>query len=182
MSRARTCVGVATVLLLFAGSAFGEEQQIKVEQVPAKALETVKARFKGASLTNAAKETENGELVYEVTVKLNGKTSDVTVSPAGELQMIETLLDAKALPPAAAKALEAKYPKASWRSVEEIVEVHGGRESLSVYEVLLRTADNRTVEVKVAPDGTSVTESSDDEGEESGEEEDEADENPGGSR
>ena len=65
------------------------------------------------------------------------------------------------LPMAVTKALKDEYPGATYRIVEEIVEVEKKQERLAYYEVRLVAADKRAMEVQVTPDGKKVTEEED---------------------
>jgi len=130
-----------------------DEEKVPLDKVPKAVLETVKARFKGADLTGATKEKEGDKTVYEVTIKFNEHKIDVTVTPEGDLVLIEKQIAAKDLPKAVAKALEEKYPKATYKIVEEIIKVEQKKEKLTHYEVLLVTADRKGLEVQLAPDG-----------------------------
>jgi hypothetical protein len=62
------------------------------------------------------------------------------------------------LPRAVARALEAKYPRATYRIVEEIIKVEKKEEKLAYYEVLLVTADKKALEVQVTAAGKIVNE------------------------
>jgi hypothetical protein len=56
------------------------------------------------------------------------------------------------------RALEGKYPRATYKIVEEIVKVEKNQEKLAYYEVLLVTAGKDTLEVLVTPEGRIVKE------------------------
>ena len=141
-------------LLVVSAPARADEQKVPLDKVPKAVLNAVKARFPGAELVEAAKETEDGKSVYEVSVKNKGQKIDVTLSSDGAIQLLEKTISAKDLPKTVAAALEAKYPKAKYEIIEEVIKVQGGREHLEYYEALLVTADKKKVEVEVAPDGT----------------------------
>jgi hypothetical protein len=68
----------------------------------------------------------------------------------------ERQIDAKDLPAAVIKTLEAKYPKATYKMVEEVYKVKDKKETMEYYEVAVVTADKKKVEVLVAPDGKIV--------------------------
>jgi uncharacterized membrane protein YkoI len=165
MRRVRACLGAVTVLtvvvVLAAPLARGAEEQVVVSQVPKPVMDAVKARFAGASVTDAGKQTEKGQLVYEVTVVEKGQNVDVTLSPGGEILMIEKAINVADLPMAVTKALKDDYPGATYRIVEEIVEVEKKQERLAYYEVRLVAADKRAMEVQMTPDGKKVTEEED---------------------
>ena len=130
------------------------EEKVPLDKVPKAVLEAAKKRFPKAKVVGASKETEKDKTVYEIELKLAGKTIDVTLTPAGVITTIEKEIDAKELPKPVAGALEKKYPKATYKIVEAVYKVTDGKEALDFYEVELVTADKKTVEVKVAADGT----------------------------
>jgi uncharacterized membrane protein YkoI len=148
----------AVALLVWAGFVRADEEKVALAKVPKPVLEAVKARFKGAELTGASRETEDGKPVFEVTIKVKGQKIDVTLSPAGELLMIEKQIAAKDLPDAVARTLKGKYPGATYKIVEEIVKVEKKKEKLAYYEVLLVKADKKALEVKVTAEGKVVEE------------------------
>ena len=155
---------IALLAFLFATAALAREEKVALDAVPAPVMDAVKARFGAAKVTGAGKETEHGRLVYEVSLEEKGRNVDVTVTPAGSVLLIEKTIDPGTLPGPVAQALARKYPDASYRLVEEIVEVKKGKDRLASYEVLLVTADGHRKEVKVRPNGKSVTEEKEEEG------------------
>ena len=144
-----TALGVLAVL----AAVWADERKLPLDQVPKPVLEAVRARFAGAELTGAAKETEDGKTVYEINVKHKGRKIDVTLTPEGAIELIEKETAAKDLPAPVAKVLEDKYPKAEYKIVEEVIKVEKKNERLAYYEVLLVTADKKSLEVQVAADG-----------------------------
>jgi len=149
--------GLVAAFLLVPTVGRAAEEDIGVDKVPKPVMETVKTRFKGADITGAAKE-EEGKVVYEVTIKHKGQKIDVTLTPEGELLMIEKTITAKELPKAVGNTLAEKYGKATYKIVEEIVEVKKKEEKLAYYEVLLVKADKSALEVQVTAEGKVVNE------------------------
>jgi hypothetical protein len=148
--------------LLVAAAARADEEKVPLDKVPKAVLSTVKARFPGATLKAAGKEKEDGKVVYEVALEHKGQKMDVTLTPEGALMEIEKTIAAKDLPAAVAKALEGKYPGATYQVVEEVIKVKDKVEKLEYYEVLLTTAGKKKFEVQVAPGGKVVKEESKD--------------------
>ncbi|HEY2910162.1 MAG TPA: hypothetical protein VGI99_07945, partial [Gemmataceae bacterium] len=107
-----------------------------------------KAEIKGAS-----KETEDKKTVYEITFKENGKNIDVTLTPEGKITLIEKQIDRNDLPKAVAETFDKKYPGATYKMIEEVIKVANGKETREYYEALLVTAEKKTFEVEVLPDG-----------------------------
>jgi uncharacterized membrane protein YkoI len=169
MRRLVTGLGIAAVVALaaVAPAQEGTEEKVPLEKVPRPVLDAVKARFKDAKLTGAAREKEKDQWVYEVSLTEKGKDKnvDVTLTPEGELLTIERAIDAKDLPKAAAMVLGNKYPRATYKVVEEIIKVEKRQEKLDFYEVLLVAADKKTFEVQVTAEGkiTNVEEKKGDE-------------------
>ncbi|WP_165223916.1 PepSY-like domain-containing protein [Aquisphaera insulae] len=149
---------------LLAGS-FGlsraDDEKIKVEDLPKAVSDAVKAKFPAAKLTKAEKEVEDGKTSYEVTVEDAGKKADVVVSPEGKLLAIEKKIDAARLPEAVTAAVKAKYPTASVKGAEEVVEFKAGGEE-TVYEVKLALEDKKEVELEISPKGKILEEERED--------------------
>jgi len=146
------CAAVLVVVAV-AFAVRADEEKVPLDKLPKPVLEAVKKRFPKAELVEAAKETADGKTVYEVEIKDGGVKMDVTLTPEGVITMIEKEITAKDLPKAVAEALAAKYPKATYKTLEAVIKVKDGKEVLEYYEVLLETADKKTFEVEILPDG-----------------------------
>jgi hypothetical protein len=148
----------STLALLILAVAAPAGARVPLSTVPPSVLEAVRTRFKDARLTGADKEIRDGSVVYEIAIKHEGRSIDVTLTPAGAILLIKKEIVAKDLPEPVARALEATYPGATYKELEEVVTVHGPREQLAHYEISLVTAQRRTVEVHVGADGKIVRE------------------------
>jgi uncharacterized membrane protein YkoI len=126
---------------------------VPLHQVPKPVLDAVRARFKDARITAADRDREGGGWVYEVSIKHQGQSIDVTLTPEGAILLIKREIAATDLPGPAARAIADKYPGASYQGVEEVTKVQGGHEELAYYEVNLLTARRRPLEVRVSADG-----------------------------
>ena len=142
-----------TILLLVPALAGAQEESLSAASIPAPIKSAVMARFAGAKIKGGSKETEDGKTFYEVSLDRAGKNIDVTSTPAGELTLIESEISRADLPAAVSKLIDTKYPKATWRRVEEVREFKAKEES-SYYEVLLTDAKKQAWEVQVAADGS----------------------------
>jgi hypothetical protein len=125
------------------------EEAVSLDKPPKKVTEAVKTKFPKAELVKASKEEENGKTVYEVKIKAEDTTMDVSVSEDGKILEIEKTITAKQLPKAVADAVEAKYPKATYKKIEEIIK----EDKTEKYEILLVTAEKKTFEVSFDPKG-----------------------------
>lgn len=143
------CVALA----ISATSAGADEEKIAIDKLPKAVLETVKKRFPKAELVEAAKETDGDKVEFEVSLKDGETKYDVMLSPEGKITLIEKTIPAKDLPKAVAAAVAEKYPKATYKLYEEMTKIVDGKEVLAYYEVLLVTAEKKTFEVEVSPEG-----------------------------
>jgi hypothetical protein len=143
--------GLAAVMLLLAACAVAraDEEAVPLDKLPKAVSTAVKKKFPKAELVSASKEDMDGKPVYEVAIKAEDTTIDVTVTPEGKIVMIEKTIDAKDLPKAVAKAVESKYPKATYKKVEEVTK----GDEIEKYEFLLVTKDKKTLEVSFDPKG-----------------------------
>ena len=157
MRRLRDWLMAGVVLCVLAGltTRADEEKEGKValDKVPRAVLRAVKDKYKGAELVSASTEKDEGKLIYEIVIKHEGHSIDVSVTPDGKIVSSEKTIAVKDLPKEVSEALDSKYARAKIKRVEEIAE----GEKVS-YEVLLVTADNQTVEVVFDPKGKVVKE------------------------
>ncbi len=148
MPFAMPAAAIVLLPLLTAGVWADDEEKIPLDKVPRAVLDTVKAKFPGAQLTSASKDNENGKIAYEVALKYKDHTYEAIVAPDGKLIAVEKAIAVKDLPKAVAAAVEAKYPKATIKTAEEIT-----KDNKVTYEVHLITAQTRAVEVVLDPAG-----------------------------
>jgi len=146
------------ILLFSVAGVYADEEKVALDKVPKPVIEAAKARFKDAVMTGAAKETDNGKLVYEVFLKDKGQVIHVILSPEGEILVIEKAITAGDLPTAVAQALKDKYPKATLKKVESVFEVKNMKEELAYYEALLTIVETDKRLVKLTPEGKIVKE------------------------
>lgn len=143
----------AAGLLVLAAGTRADEEKVPLDKVPKVVMDAVKARFPSAKVVGAEKETENGKTVYEIGIKDKDQNIEVTLTPEGKITEIEKEIPAKAMPKVVTAALEKKYPKATYKMIEEVFKVSGEKEKLEYYEVLLETAAKKKLEVSVTPEG-----------------------------
>lgn len=154
------CVFV-TVTVGIAVRADDKEEKVPLDKVPKAVLKAVKAKFKGAELVSAQTEKGDGKLLYEINLKDKGHSVDVSVTPEGKIVSIERTIAVKDLPRPVVEAINSKYPKAEYKGIEEITE-----DGKTNYEVLLATADKKTIEVVLDRDGKIIKEETKDKKEE----------------
>jgi hypothetical protein len=144
---------VAMTLSLVLAVARADEEKVDLDKVPKAVLEAVKARFPEAKLVGAEKETEDGKTIFEINIKDKNQNVDVSLTAEGKILEIEKQIAAKDWPKPVSQALEAKYPKATYKVIEEVNYVKDGKEKLEYYEAHLVTAQGKSIEVRVAAGG-----------------------------
>lgn len=122
-------------------------------KVPKAVLDAVKNRFPQAKLVGTSKEFDEGKVVFEIAIQNNEQNIDVTLTAEGIFRSIEKEIAFLDLPKAVADAFDARYPKAVYEIVQEVVKVKDGKETFAYYEVLLTTTEGTSFEVQVAADG-----------------------------
>ncbi len=126
------------------------EEKVPLDKVPKAVMKAVKAKFPGAKILGASTEKEKDKTVYEISLTYKKHHHDVTLEADGKIVSIEREIPAKDLPKAVRKAVSAKYPRATYKRVEELLKGDG---TLHAYEALLLTADKSLVEVVLDPKG-----------------------------
>lgn len=144
--------GATLVLVAGAGA---EEKKISKHDVPQKVMQSVNARLPGVELTGAEKEMENGNVVYDLELKHQGRKYEMDVKEDGTIMEIEK--EIKNPPAALTRSVKAKYPDAQIKEVMEVNKVTGKEENPQNYEVTISTG-GKNKEVIVTLDGKSVKE------------------------
>lgn len=147
-------------LMIAAGSAFADEDSIKVEDLPKAVRSAVKKKFPEGKLVAASKETEDGKTIFEVVVEDDGAKIDTAFSAKGKLLEVERSIDVGKLPKEVTAAIEKKYPKAKIKKAEKVVKYEDEDEdededddAEKFFEVVVAVDGKESVEVKVSPKG-----------------------------
>jgi hypothetical protein len=143
------------VLVLVPAIARAQEKKDKLDldKIPKVVMDALKAKFPKPEITKWTKETEDGNVIYDIEFKQDGRNCEADIKEDGVILNFEKALAAKDLPAAVTGAVERKYPQATLKEIMEITEVKDKVEKLEGYEIVLDTADKKEVEVTVAPDG-----------------------------
>jgi uncharacterized membrane protein YkoI len=137
--------------LLLAGAQ--AQEMPKTGQIPKKVMDGLKAKFPNSNIEKWTKEKEDKMIVYDIEFAQEGRKFEADVKEDGTIHNWEKAIAAKDLPTAVKKAVSRRYPKASMKEIMEITAVKGGKDKLEGYEIVLRSADKKDVEVTVAPNG-----------------------------
>jgi hypothetical protein len=141
-------VCVTLPALLIAGSVFGADTPMKMENLPPAVQKTVQEQSKGATVLGLSKEVEHGKTFYEVELKVNGHNRDVLIDPSGSIVEVEEAVPLDSVPAAVKGALEKHAGKGKILGVESVAKDN----SIIAYEAKIKTA-GKTSEVRVTPDG-----------------------------
>lgn len=140
-----TALALGLVVLLWAQDP--HEQQISRKGVPAAVLTAFEKSYPNATIKGYSKETDNGQVVYEIESVEGGTTRDVTYTADGTLVSVEETLDTSALPPGVKAALDTRFPGGKIRKAEKIT-----KGAVVAYEFKIKH-NGRTTEVAFDADG-----------------------------
>ena len=153
--RFMTVAGFLAVLGLASGTR-AQEEKIPLHRVPRAVINSAKARFPGAEIKQASKETEDGEPVFSLEMKLQRHDLDVTFKVDGTVVLVETAVPAKELPKVVLQAIQQSYPGATVRGAESVNKGPEVKKKPDYYQFYILTADQRPALVKVDLDGKAL--------------------------
>ena len=139
--------------MLLTPSAARSQDKPGLDKIPNTVMDALKAKFPKAEIQKWTKEKEGDIVLYDVEMKQEGRKFEADIKEDGTIHNWEKEIAAKDLPKAVRKAAKKKYPKATIKEIMEITAVRDGKDVLEGYEIVLRTAETKEVEVTVAPDG-----------------------------
>jgi hypothetical protein len=148
MSISRVFALVAVATLLLSTMAVPQEKKIKRSDLPAAVEKTVVAQSKGATIRGFSEETEDGQILYETELIVNGRSKDVAMDASGAIVEVEEQVAMDSLPAAVKDGLQAKAGKGKLLKVESITK----HDKLVAYEAQVAT-DGKRSEVQVDPNG-----------------------------
>jgi uncharacterized membrane protein YkoI len=142
-----TCLVVAAVAAL---ACRAEEQEIKVKMrdLPEAVRKTVQEQSKGAALRGVSKEVENGQTLYEASLKVDGHRKDVLIDGSGAVVEVEEQVTLASIPAAARESLQKNAAGGKLVKVESITRSN----AVVAYEAAVKKG-GKTSEIKVRPDG-----------------------------
>jgi hypothetical protein len=149
----RLAVVAAAVVLMGTMVQAGEEK-VALDKLPEAVVKAIKAKYPKAEMVSAEKEDEDGKKTFEVEIKTEGQALEVALTHEGKIIQVEKVIDAKDLPKVVAEAVEAKYPKATIKKVEEVSK----EDKVASYEVALVTADKKKLEAEFDVTGKFIEE------------------------
>ncbi len=130
-------------------------EKIAPDKLPKKIKDAIQGRFPGAQVTSAEKEKENGEIVFDIELKHEGRKYEMDIKEDGTIAEIEKEVASKDAPEAITKAVKQKYPKATIKEIMEVNKVTGKEEKPIHYEVTIEI-EGKSKEIVVSLDGKTV--------------------------
>jgi len=143
--------GMLVFIVLAAAGGSAQEKKLKKSDLPPAVQKTADEQSQGATVKGYASEREDGKLLYEVELVVNGHTRDVTMSADGAVVEVEEEVNLKSLPPAVQQGLQKKAGAGKIGKVESLTK----RGTLVAYEAHVLTGNKRS-EVQVGPGGESL--------------------------
>jgi len=144
----RVCSVVAVPILMFSAIAMTQEKKIMRSDLPPAVERTVVAQSKVATIRSFSKETEDGQVRYEVALMVDGHSKDVAMDTGGAIVEVEEQVVIDSLPAPVRDGLQAKAGKGKLLKVESITK----HDKLVAYEAQVMTGGKRS-EVQVDPGG-----------------------------
>jgi hypothetical protein len=144
---ATTCASV----IFLAGTVIAADKKLTKSELPAPVQKAAYDQSKGATVLGYASEQENGQILYEAQLKVNGHTKDVSMDASGKVVEVEEEVALNSLPPEVQKGLIAAAGKGKIGKVESLTK--SGK--LVAYEAVAVTNGKRS-EVQVGPLGSKL--------------------------
>jgi hypothetical protein len=145
---------VAAMVVLTGTMVRAEEEKLPLDKLPTAVVKAIKAKYPKAEMVSAEAGDEDGKKQFEVELKNGGHDLEVTLSPEGKILAVERVIAVKDLPKVVEEALEAKYPKATIKKVEEVSK----EDKVASYEITLVTADKKKLEAEFDVKGKFIDE------------------------
>jgi uncharacterized membrane protein YkoI len=129
------------------------EVQVKPEELPKAVASALKNRFPGLEITSAAKETDNGKVIYDIELTQNGRKFESDIKEDGTILEVEKELATKDYPKALPSSVGTRFPKGKITIVMEVNLVKDKKEIPDHLEVTVETADKQEKELLFKLDG-----------------------------
>ena len=148
MRSLKWAVPLLVLTCAIASPASTQERKLKRSDLPAAVQKTVDHESQGATIRGYSSETDNGQLVYEVALRVHGHNKDVSIAADGSVTEIEEEVALASLPPAVRAGLRQAAGRGKITRVESLTK----QGAIVAYEAQVRTGTKRS-EIQVGPDG-----------------------------
>jgi uncharacterized membrane protein YkoI len=138
---------LATTLCI---SALGlaEEKAISRSDLPPAVEKTLQQQLKGATVKGFSAEKENGRVVYEAQLLVDGHTKDILLDASGTIQEVEEEVAFDSLPIEVKASLRARAKNGKITKVESLIK----QDKLVAYEAQVEK-NGKHSEIQVGPKG-----------------------------
>ncbi len=150
MKRVQILGTLAAVLSLSAFS-MAQEKAIQRSDLPPAVEKSLQGQLNGATIKGFTTEKENGKVVYEAQLMVDGHTKDVQFDPSGNLQEVEEEVAMQSLPADVKAGLMAKAKGGTITKVESLRK----KDKLVAYEAQVDT-NGKHSEIQVGPNGKAL--------------------------
>ena len=143
----------STLLVCIAGmglsvSIHAADKKVAKADLPAAVQKTAQEQSEGATVKGYSKETEDGQLEYEVQMTVNGHSKDVSIAPDGRVLEVEEEVEMSSLPANVQTALKARAGKGAIGKIESLTK----QGKIVAYEARVKTGERHS-EIQVGPNG-----------------------------
>ncbi len=137
--------------LLVSTAVFGAERSIQRSDLPPAVEKALQQQLNGATIKGFTTEKENGKVVYEAELMVDGHTKDVQFDGSGNVQEVEEEVAFETLSPEVKAALTAKARSGAVRKVESLRK----QDKLVAYEAQIDKTGKHS-EIQVGPKGETL--------------------------
>ena len=131
------------LLVVLAGaSLIAGEKRIQQKDLPPAVQKAAQEASKGAQVAGYSKETEKGKTFYEMELKVNGRTRDVSFDEQGNTVSVEQQVALSDVPPAVQEGLKKAAGKGRITLVETVT-----KGSVVTYEAAVKGGPSKEVTV-----------------------------------
>jgi uncharacterized membrane protein YkoI len=124
------------------------EHKVKRSDLPAAVGKTADEQSAGATVRGYSRETDNGQVEYEVAMTKNGHSRDVSIAADGSIVEIEEEVPFDSLPEAVRQRLKQLAGSGTITRVESLTK----QGAVVAYEAHVKTEGKKS-EIQVGPDG-----------------------------
>src|SRR5580700_9544638 len=104
-----SCLAIAVAaLVLVVPAVVGQEEEVQIDQLPKAVVDAIMAKFPGADLQEAVKDTDDSKTIYEVEFEHKDELYFVSVTPEGKITEVEREIEVDDLPKPVTEALTKK--------------------------------------------------------------------------
>jgi hypothetical protein len=144
------CAAVA-IAICVAPPLSARERRIKRSELPPAVEKTIVEQSKGATILGFTKEGAGTKAVYEVEMRVNGLSKDVSMNPDGSVAQVEVQVNMSGLPSDVKAGLASKAGKGKILKIESLTK----QGKLVAYEAVVANGA-RKWEIQVGPDGKTL--------------------------